>query len=89
MDAFRQFMFHRIYHSEALSHERRQAVFVLRELYRYFFAHFNELPQEFIERESRWGKDQTVIDYVAGLTDSYAVELFSDIFVPPIWHRTR
>ena len=89
MDTFRQFMFQHIYHSEALSHERRQAVFVLCELYRHFFAHFDELPREFIEREARWGKKQIVADYVAGLTDSYAVELFSNLFMPPVWRMAR
>lgn len=89
MDEFRQFMFQHIYHSDALSHERRQAVFVLCELHHYFIAHFDELPQEFIGREARWGKEQTVTDYVAGLTDSYAVKLFSDIFIPPVWSMAR
>ena len=35
-------------------------------------------------RESYWGRKQTVTDYVAGLTDSYAVQLFNEIFMPPV-----
>ena len=84
MDAFREFMFRRVYHSEALAHERRQAVFVMRELHGYFMENFQELPKEFIEREARWGRKQTVTDYVAGLTDSYAVQVFHRIFMPPV-----
>lgn len=84
MDVFRAFMFDHIYHSEVLAHERRQAAFVLRELYGYFLAHFEALPQEFAARESCWGRRQTVTDYVAGLTDSYAVQLFNEIFMPPV-----
>ncbi len=84
MQAFREFMFTRIYHSEQLAHERRQAVFVLRELFHYFKEHFDELPEEFAQREARWGRAQIVTDYVSGLTDSYAVELFTDIFMPPV-----
>ena len=85
MDIFRSFMFERVYHSEALAKEREQAVFVLRELYNYYLEHFEELPAEFVQREERWGRHQTVTDYVAGLTDSYAVELFQRIFIPPAW----
>ncbi len=87
MDSFRAFMFERIYHSAALLHERQQAVFVLEQLYLYFMKHFDRLPAEFIEREERWGRQQTVVDYVAGLTDSYAVQIFNDIFVPPVGLR--
>ncbi|XOQ25668.1 MAG: hypothetical protein ACFWTM_04895 [Mitsuokella multacida] len=39
------------------------------------------------QREERWGREQIVADYVAGLTDSYAVQLFSEIFIPPVFRR--
>lgn len=84
MDVFREFMFKNIYHSDMLSRERRQAAFVLRELYHYFMDNFLELPPEYIGREECWGRQKVVTDYVAGLTDSYAVELFNDIFMPPV-----
>ncbi len=83
MDVFRRFMFQHIYHSDALAKERRQAVFVLKELFGYYMENFHELPEEFIQRENRWGRQQTVVDYVAGLTDGYAVQLFKEIFIPP------
>lgn len=89
MDLFRSFMFEHIYLSDALAHERRQAGFMLRQLYAHFLAHPEELPQEFCEREARWGRQQIVTDYVAGLTDSYAVQLFSEIFIPPVGRVIR
>ena len=89
MDLFRSFMFEHIYLSDALAHERRQAGFMLRQLYAYFLEHPEELPQEFCQREERWGREQTVTDYVAGLTDSYAVQLFSEIFIPPVGRVIR
>ncbi|MCR5559544.1 MAG: deoxyguanosinetriphosphate triphosphohydrolase [Schwartzia sp.] len=89
MTTFRNFMFENIYHSDALKTEREQAGFVLRELYKYFFDNFEKLPEEFIAREERWGRKQVVVDYVAGLTDSYAVQLFQEIFVPPVAFITR
>jgi dGTPase len=84
MDTFREFMFTHIYHSDKLSKEREQASFVLRELYHHFLENFAQLPQEFIKREARWGRQKIVADYVAGLTDSYAVALFEEIFIPPV-----
>jgi dGTPase len=84
MDIFREFMFTHIYHSDKLSREREQAAFVLQALYHYFLDNFAQLPQEFIRREERWGRQKIVTDYVAGLTDSYAVALFEEIFIPPV-----
>lgn len=84
MDTFRAFMFERIYHSDTLARERTQAAFVIGELFRYFEDHFYELPEEFTIHEEEWGRRQTVVDYIAGLTDSYAVNLFNKIFVPPV-----
>ena len=89
MDTFREFMFTHIYHSDKLSREREQAAFVLRELYHYFLDNFAQLPKEFIKREARWGRQKIVTDYVAGLTDSYAVALFEEIFVPPVWQGLK
>ncbi len=84
MDIFRNFMFKQVYRSAALAHERQQAVFVLRALHEHFMGHFDELPEEFAKREAMWGRRQTVTDYVAGLTDSFAVQVFQRIFVPPV-----
>jgi len=84
MRVFREFMFERIYHSQALGNERRQAGFVIEQLYQYYMKNFSELPEEFLQRETHWGRQTTVVDYVAGLTDSYAVQLFRDIFMPPV-----
>ena len=84
MDMFRSFMFEHVYHSKELEHERAQAGFVLRALVTHFMEHFDTLPRAFIVRAARWGKEQSVVDYVAGLTDSYAVALFHEIFVPPV-----
>ncbi len=64
--------------------EREQAIFVLKQLYGYFDKHFERLPKAFISREQRWSRRQIVVDYVAGLTDSYAVQLFCELFVPPV-----
>lgn len=84
MDTFRAFMFTNIYHSEALAVEREQAIYVLKQLYSHFSEHPNELPEDFLRRETEWGKEQTIVDYVAGLTDGFAVKLFHKIFVPPV-----
>lgn len=82
MDEFRQFMFKRIYHSPELEDDRKKAMYVIHKLYDFYMAHPGRLPQEFLDREERWGLQLTVIDYIAGLTDMYAIQLFQDLFIP-------
>jgi len=84
MNTFRAFMFENIYHSNILAKERAQAGFVIEQLFLYFMKHFDRLPKEFLHREENWGKQIVVVDYIAGLTDSYSVQLFNEIFMPPI-----
>ena len=31
------------------------------------------------------GKERAVTDYIAGMTDHYAVTVFSDIYIPKAW----
>ena len=50
--------------------------------------YFDTLPREFIDRSERWGREQCVVDYVAGLTDSFAVSLFREIYIPPVDQMT-
>lgn len=82
MDAFRAFMFEKIYHSGTLAKERKKADFIIEHLYAHFFKKPELLPQEFLLREARWGRDITVVDYIAGLTDVFAIQLFEKTFMP-------
>ncbi|HEY3426227.1 MAG TPA: deoxyguanosinetriphosphate triphosphohydrolase [Negativicutes bacterium] len=85
MDEFREFMFEKIYHSTELEPDRKKAKYIIRKLYDYFLVDPGSLPQEFLEREERWGLQTTVTDYIAGLTDLYAITLFEKLFIPSKW----
>lgn len=85
MDEFRQFMFETVYYSKQLEHDRRKAKYVIQKLYEYFLANPDEMPVDYLERKERWGLSTTVIDYIAGLTDQYAIHLFQDLFIPSTW----
>lgn len=89
MDSFRKFMFEHVYYSPVLEKERSQACFVVEQLFNHYMKYFYELPEDFRQREDRWGKEQVVIDYIAGLTDSYAVAKFNEIFIPPVWNQWK
>lgn len=83
MRDFRGFMFEHVYHSDVLAEERKKATFIIEHLYHYFYENPGKMPEEFLQREKRWGKQTTVVDYIAGLTDSFAIQLFAQLFIPP------
>ncbi|MEN6566681.1 MAG: deoxyguanosinetriphosphate triphosphohydrolase [Veillonellales bacterium] len=85
MDHFREFMFSRIYHSPVLEPDRKKAQHVIHKLFEYFMENPADLPVEFMNREKQWGLQTTVTDYIAGLTDMYAIHLFEQLFIPARW----
>lgn len=88
MNEFREFMFKKIYHSMELEPDRKKAKYVIHKLYDYFMVNPSDLPQEFLDREERWGLEMTVVDYIAGLSDMYAITLFEKLFIPAKWQTT-
>jgi dGTPase len=85
MQEFREFMFSRIYYSPDLNPDRKKAQYIIHKLYEYYLKHPDQLPQEFLEREELWGLETTIVDYIAGLTDLYAIHLFETLFIPSRW----
>lgn len=85
MTAFREFMFRRIYRAPELENDRKKAQYVVHKLFEYFLAQPERLPPEYLARSEKWGIETTIVDYVAGLTDGYAIHLFESLFIPTKW----
>lgn len=69
----RDFLFERVYHQAAGTSEVKRARRVVRLLYDYFCRHESELPAE-LARSSD-SVERKVVDYVAGMTDQYALSM--------------
>lgn len=81
----RDFMFKKVYIGSKAKVEESKAKYVVEALYRYFLKNNDELPDEFINRLDRDGVDRVVCDYIAGMTDVYAVNMFNKLFIPAPW----
>lgn len=82
----RSFMFERVYRNPVAKGEESKAKDMLRRLYEYYYAHPEAIPQDFQPQLSLDGMERTVCDYIAGMTDNYAVHKYTEIFVPVGWH---
>ena len=82
----RSFMFDRVYRNPIAKAQERKAQDMLRRLFEYYYAHPEALPEDFQPQLSFEGLERTVCDYIAGMTDNYAVDKFTEIFIPIGWH---
>lgn len=80
------FMYERVYLNKQAKQEEQKVPNLLGTLYGYLLSP-GRLPEEmdFIIREE--GVQRAVCDYIAGMTDQYAVELFRRVFIPEPWNR--
>ena len=85
MVELREFMFRAVYYNPVAKGEESKAQDMIRRLYDYYRRYPDELPAEFQEIRLMEGEERAVCDYIAGMTDKYAVEQFGDIAIPKAW----
>ena len=81
----RGFMFERVYRNPVAKGEESKAKDMLRKLYEHYYSNPHALPQDFQPQMSFEGLERTVCDYIAGMTDNYAVDKFTELFTPTGW----
>jgi len=81
----RAFLFENVYHSPVAKAEESKAKDMLRRLYEYYYEHPEALPGDFQPQLSFDGMERTVCDYIAGMTDKYAVDKYTELFIPVGW----
>lgn len=84
-DELRSFMFEHVYLHSAAKTEEKKAKHLVEKLYEYFKKHPEKLPEEYIKILRRFDCDRAVCDYISGMSDGYAVDLFNELFVPHFW----
>jgi dGTPase len=82
----RSFMFERVYRNPVAKGEESKAKDMLRRMFEYYVNHPEALPEDFQPQLSFDGMERTVCDYIAGMTDNYAVDKYTEIFIPMGWH---
>ena len=81
----RAFMFERVYRNPVAKSQESKAKDMLQRLIEYYISHPEALPEDFQPQLSFDGMERTVCDYIAGMTDNYAVDKYTEIFIPVGW----
>ena len=87
LDSLRTFMFENVYKSSRVKREEDLAKVevVLSSLYDYFLQNVQQLPEDLKKIAQEDGAEEAVKDYVAGMTDRFALNTYTELFVPKAW----
>ncbi|MGN0996838.1 MAG: deoxyguanosinetriphosphate triphosphohydrolase [Candidatus Ventricola sp.] len=83
----RAFMFERVYSRDWAANECQKTRHIVTELVGYYMEHPGQMPNEYLEIAYREGTQRGVCDYVACMTDAYAVKTYQKLFIPPFFDR--
>lgn len=87
----RDFLYESVYESDKIRKEFRKAKKILRDLYGYYLEHIEELSHDIPAGEklnpaaSRNDKHRMVCDFIAGMTDVFAMMTYERLFLPQQW----
>ena len=85
MTAFRDFLFERVYRNPVAKSEERKVEGMLRAMYDHYLADPALLPEDYRAVAEAEGNARAVCDYIAGMTDQYAVSVFGELYIPMGW----
>ena len=85
MAELKNFMFEAVYFNPRAKGEESKAEDMICHMFEYYCKHHDNLPGEYQDILVREGVERAVTDYIAGMSDAYAVEKFEELFIPMRW----
>lgn len=84
----RSFLFDYVYHNKIVKAEEDKAIEMLGILFDYFVRNPSELPEIYYKNSKEEPIERCICDYISGMTDRYAIDLFRGIYVPSKWRKS-
>ena len=81
-------MFEHVYKNNDAKGEEGKAQQLIVSLFEYYLKHIDRLPEEYLDMMEKRNekKERVVCDYISGMSDSYAIDKFEELFVPKSWN---
>lgn len=80
-----KFMFENVYYNPIAKHEEEKAQNLLVKLYKHYINNIEDLPENYIIIANELDNHRAVCDYISGMSDGYAIDLYRELFVPKEW----
>ena len=79
------FMFEALYRNPVAKSEESKVDGLVSRMFDYYIHNPGQLPDEFAAIREAEGAPRAVCDYIAGMTDNYALEIYHTLFIPRSW----
>jgi dGTPase len=83
LDTLRDFLFERVYLRDEARSEQDKAIALVRSLFAHYLDHPDQVPEEY--HRAPGDLPTRLADYIAGMTDRYALRVYEQLFLPQGW----
>lgn len=88
-DSLRGFLFERVYRNPVAKSEESKAQELLMRLFEYYVGNPDKLPSFYRNNIDRDGVERCACDFISGMTDRYAIEAYSELYIPKVWRGPK
>jgi len=79
------FLFKEVYYNPKAKSEENEVFGCTQGLYNHFCENAEKMPEEYQKIAKEESVDRAVTDYIASMTDHFAVTCYNNVFVPKFW----
>lgn len=84
-DMLHAFLFDAVYKNPVAKSEETKVFGIIEGIFKYLLKNPEKMGEEYLEIVKTDGVERAIADYIAGMTDHYAVTVYSDIYIPKFW----
>ena len=81
----RTFLFEHVYRNPVAKSEESKAQEMLMRMFEHFVKHPDGMPELYRRNIEIESVERCVCDFLSGMTDRYAIEVYSDLYIPKVW----
>lgn len=85
-EGINKFLFEKVYTNPECKSEESKVKGIIEGLFDYYISHPEKITGEYMKVAEEEGRERAVIDLVAGMTDTYALERYKEIYIPKSWN---
>lgn len=84
-DMLHEFLFDAVYKNPVAKSEETKVFGIIKGLFDYYMKNPEKMSKEYLNVVKTEGEERAIADYIAGMTDHYAITVYSDIYIPKAW----
>jgi len=85
LDSFYSFLYENVYVNPKAKSEEAKVLDMLSGIFEYYMKHLDMLPDDYKHLIESDGEKRAICDYISGMTDKYAIDKFTELFIPAPW----